>query len=144
VDEGSEGLGAPLSLNAYRYLVKHTKAKVASSTTVGKILAQGSTGYNTDEQDWYTVPCDGLADYPYLVYELDGGKRYTIPPSDYVTRLANTSGSVCYLNVNVWKYGRTKTGDARVILLGKAFLKRHYLVLNFEERTFGLAPLRIE
>jgi hypothetical protein len=144
VDEGSEGLGAPLSLNAYRYLVKHTKAKVASSTIVENILAQGSTGYNTGEQDWYTVPCDGLTDYPDLVYQLDGGKQYTIPPSDYVTRLTNTLGSVCYLNINVWRFGRTKTGNAKVILLGKAFLKRHYLTLNFEERTFGLAPLHTE
>ncbi|KAM5344960.1 hypothetical protein ACJ41O_010822 [Fusarium nematophilum] len=144
VDEGSEGLGAPLSLNGYKYLVKHTGAKPASKATIENILSQGSTGYNTGEQDWYTVPCDGLDRYPDLVYELDGGKQYTIPPSDYVTRLDKMPGSVCYLNVNVWKFGRTKTGDAKVVLLGRAFLKRQYLVLNFEDRTFGLAPLRTE
>ncbi|KAF4967216.1 hypothetical protein FSARC_5195 [Fusarium sarcochroum] len=144
VDEGSEGLGAPLSLNGYKYLVKQTGAKTASNATIEKILSQGSTGYNTEEQNWYTVACDGLNSYPDLVYELDGGEQYTIHPNDYVTRLDNMPGPVCYLNVNVWKYGRTNTGDAKVILLGRAFLKRQYLVLNFEDRTFGLAPLRAE
>ncbi|KAL6924124.1 hypothetical protein ACHAPO_011205 [Fusarium lateritium] len=142
VDEGSEGLGAPLSLNGYKYLVSKTGAKPASTAVIEKILSQGSTGYNTDMQDWYTLSCDDLGKYPDLVYELDGGKKYTIPPKDYVTRLENMPGSVCYLNVNVWKYGRTSAGDAKVVLLGRAFLKRQYLVLDFEDRSFGLAPLR--
>ncbi|KAF4417939.1 fusarin C cluster-peptidase [Fusarium acutatum] len=142
VDEGSEGLGAPLSLNGYKYLVRHIKgAKLASKTIVQNIQQQGSSGYNTANQDWYTVACDGLDEYPNLVYQLDGRKKYTISPGDYVTKLTDMPGSVCYLNVNVWKYGRTENGDARVVLLGKAFLKRKYLVLNFEERSFGLAPL---
>ncbi|UZP45244.1 hypothetical protein NXS19_013056 [Fusarium pseudograminearum] len=144
VDEGSEGLGAPLSLNGYKYLVSKTDAKPASAAVIEKILSQGSTGYNTDQQSWYTVSCDNLHRYPDIVYELDGGKKYTIPPKDYVTRLENMPGSVCYLNVNVWKYGRTSAGDAKVVLLGRAFLKRHYLVLDFEDRTFGLAPLRMK
>ncbi|SCV41999.1 fusarin C cluster-peptidase [Fusarium fujikuroi] len=143
VDEGSEGLGAPLSLNGYKYLVRHIKsAKLASKAIVQNIQQQGSSGYNTANQDWYTVSCDGLDEFPNLVYQLDGRKKYTISPGDYVTKLTDMPGSVCYLNVNVWKYGRTENGDARVVLLGKAFLKRKYLVLNFEERSFGLAPLR--
>ncbi|SCO49342.1 related to fusarin C cluster-peptidase [Fusarium fujikuroi] len=142
VDEGSEGLGAPLSLNGYKYLVRHIKsAKLASKAIVQNIQQQGSSGYNTANQDWYTVSCDGLDEFPNLVYQLDGRKKYTISPGDYVTKLTDMPGSVCYLNVNVWKYGRTENGDARVVLLGKAFLKRKYLVLNFEERSFGLAPL---
>ncbi|KAF5683758.1 fusarin C cluster-peptidase [Fusarium circinatum] len=143
VNEGSEGLGAPLSENGYKRLVEDIpSAKLASNATIEHIRSQGSTGYNTKQQDWYTVDCGGLEHYPDLVYQLDGGKKYTIPPQDYVTMLANMPGSVCYLNINTWKFGRMENGDAKVILLGKAFLKRHYLVLNFEERSFSLAPLR--
>ncbi|KAI8665180.1 Peptidase A1 domain-containing protein [Fusarium sp. Ph1] len=139
LDEGSEGLGAPLSLNAYNWLVDQVRGTLASNDAIQEIHAQGSSGFNTVEQNWYTVSCDDIDSYPQLVYELNGHTNYTVPPQDYVTKLGDTS--TCYLNVNVWKYGRTEDGNAKVALLGLAFLKRLYVVLDFETQSFGLAPL---
>lgn len=142
LDEGSEGLGAPLSLNAYKWLVKQVNGTLASNATVQAIMAQGSSGYNGASQDWYTVPCNSTRSRPTLVYELDGRQNYTIPESDYIIRLESAATPVCYLNVNVWKYGRTSSGDSKVLLLGGAFLKRLYVQLDFENLSFGLAPLK--
>ena len=142
LDEGSEGLGAPLSSNAYKWLVHHVNGSLASNATIHAIATQGSSGYNMAYQDWYTVPCDGTDSYPELVYEMDGRTNYTILPKDYVVELDNPSGRVCYLSINVWKYGRTDSGDAKIILLGGAFLKRLYVVLDFENLSFGFAPLK--
>jgi hypothetical protein len=139
LDEGSEGLGAPLSLNAYNWLVDQVRGTLASNDTIEEIHAQGSSGFNTAEQNWYTVSCDDIDSYPELVYELNGHTNYTVPPQDYVTKLSDSS--TCYLNINLWKYGRTEDGNAKVALLGLAFLKRLYVVLDFETQSFGLAPL---
>lgn len=144
LDEGSEGLGAPLSLKAYRWLVEHVGATLAPGAVVQAIAAQGSSGFNMAHQDWYTVPCNGTGDLPELVYELEGRANYTISPADYVVTLRGnaTQSPVCYLSINVWKYGRVDNGDARVLLLGGAFLKRLYVTLDFEMLTFSLALLR--
>ncbi|RDA87837.1 putative aspartyl protease [Ophiocordyceps camponoti-leonardi (nom. inval.)] len=140
LDEGSEGLGAPLSSKAYAWLTRHVGASPASREEVDAIANQGSSGFNTAMQKWYTVPCGATDEFPELVYELEGKANYTIRPGDYVTRLKG-KGS-CYLNINVWKYGRTEDGDAKVMLLGMMFLKRLYVVLDFERLSFGLAPLK--
>ncbi|PFH59665.1 hypothetical protein XA68_12043 [Ophiocordyceps unilateralis] len=140
LDEGSEGLGAPLSSKAYAWLARHIGASPASDAVVEAIASQGSSGFNTALQEWYTVPCAGTNELPDLVYELEGRENYTIRPKDYVTQLKESK--LCYLNINVWKYGRTEDGDAKVILLGRAFLKRLYVLLDFDSLSFGFAPLR--
>ncbi|KAM4057558.1 eukaryotic aspartyl protease [Hirsutella rhossiliensis] len=144
LDEGSEGLAAPLSLKAYRWLVDQVNGTLAPSTIVQAILAQGSSGFNMAHQDWFTVPCNGTGSFPELVYELEGRANYTISPDDYVVKLnaGATQPPVCYLGINVWKYGRVDNGDARVLLLGGAFLKRLYVILDFERLSFSFAPLR--
>ncbi|PHH78321.1 hypothetical protein CDD80_7076 [Ophiocordyceps camponoti-rufipedis] len=100
LDEGSEGLGAPLSSRAYRWLAQQINAQQASETIVSAIARQGSSGFNTGLQSWYTVPCGETDRLPDLVYELEGRENYTIRPEDYVTRLRESQ--LCYLNVNVW------------------------------------------
>ncbi|RDA92439.1 putative aspartyl protease [Ophiocordyceps camponoti-saundersi (nom. inval.)] len=140
LDEGSEGLGAPLSSKAYAWLTQQVGASPASEEVVDAITRQGSSGFNTALQKWFTVPCGETEDFPELVYELEGRANYTIRPRDYVTRLKEENS--CYLNINVWKYGRTEDGDARVVLLGGMFLKRLYVVLDFDRLSFGFAPLK--
>jgi hypothetical protein len=75
-----------------------------------------------------------------VVYEIDGRVNYTLGPESYVQEISGTGK--CYLNVNSWKYSRTKRGDATVIVLGVAFLKKLYVVLDFEKVSFGFAPLK--
>ncbi|RCI10090.1 putative aspartyl protease [Ophiocordyceps polyrhachis-furcata BCC 54312] len=140
LDEGSEGLGAPLSSRAYAWLTRHVGAMPASKEEVDAISNQGSSGFNTATQKWYTVPCRATDQFPDLIYELEGKANYTVRPRDYVTRLKGRGS--CYLNINVWRYGRTEDGDAKVVLLGIMFLKRLYVMLDFESRSFGLAPLK--
>lgn len=140
LDEGSEGLGASLSLNAYNFLVSQLNGTLASNATVAAITKEGSSGPNTENQDWYLVNCNTTG-YPTLTYELDGRANYTIPPSDYVQDLNDTDQ--CYLNALVWEYGKTADGNAAVAVLGLNFLKRLYVVLDFQQVAFGLAPLKI-
>lgn len=142
LDDGSEGLGAPLSLRAYRWLVARISAVPAPPAVARAIAAQGSSGFDTAHQQWFTVPCGAAAGFPDLVYELDGRANWTIPPEDYVFKLRGfVPGPVCYLGVNVWKHSRVADGDAR-LLLGGAFLRRLYVLLDFERLSFCLAPLR--
>lgn len=141
LDEGSEGLAAPVSLNAYKWLVKRVQGTLADANTVKAIIAQGSSGFNGDSQDWYTVSCDNVSQYPELIYELDGRNNYSIQAQDYVVELKSVPAKTCYLNAGVWKFGRTDSGNAKVLVLGAAFFKRLYVMLDFRTLTFGLAPL---
>lgn len=140
LDEGSEGLGIPLSARAYADLVRRTHAVKAGNDTVAAITSQGTSSPTAEgSQEWYTVDCTHADTFPSVVYEIDGRVNYTLGPESYVQEISGTGK--CYLNVNSWKYSRTKRGDATVIVLGVAFLKKLYVVLDFDKVAFGFAPL---
>ncbi|PYI33525.1 acid protease [Aspergillus indologenus CBS 114.80] len=140
LDDGSEGLGVPVTANQYAALVRRVRGRKADAATRAAIAAQwtsSTTGMAT--QDWYLVDC-AAEGFPELVYELDRRGNYSVAPEDYVQVIYATGE--CYLNAHVWEHSRTETGDATVISVGDGILKGLYVVLDFERNVFGLAPLK--
>ncbi|RAH68507.1 eukaryotic aspartyl protease [Aspergillus aculeatinus CBS 121060] len=140
LDDGSEGLGVPVTARQYAELVRRTGGRKADAATRAAIAAQwtsSTTGMAT--QDWYVVDCatDGR---PELVYEFDRRGNYSVGAQEYVQKIYETGE--CYLNAHVWEHSRTESGDATVISVGDGILKGLYVVLDFERNVFGLAPLK--
>ncbi|OJJ98499.1 hypothetical protein ASPACDRAFT_122297 [Aspergillus aculeatus ATCC 16872] len=140
LDDGSEGLGVPVTASQYVELVRLTGGRKADAPTRAAIAAQwtsSTTGMAT--QDWYLIDCTtkGL---PELVYEFDRRGNYSVGAEEYVQKIEATGE--CYLNAHVWEHSRTETGDATVISVGDGILKGLYVVLDFERNVFGLAPLK--
>lgn len=143
LDEGSEGLGAALSANAYSKLIQMTSAANASSKILSEIGSQGySSSTGAEKQPWYLVDCTKTTNFPSLVYELDGRANYTVGPDQYVQKLDGTNQ--CYLNINQWPYTNTLKGDSEVLLLGMGFLQSLYVIFDFERSEFGLAPIKVQ
>ncbi|PYH81001.1 acid protease [Aspergillus uvarum CBS 121591] len=140
LDDGSEGLGVPVTANQYAELVRLTGGRKADAETRAAIAAQwtsSTTGMST--QEWYVIDC-APGNFPELVYEFDRRGNYSVGPEDYVQEIYATGQ--CYLNAHVWEHSRTETGDATVISVGDGILKGLYVVLDFERNVFGLAPLK--
>ncbi|PWY79687.1 hypothetical protein BO70DRAFT_353399 [Aspergillus heteromorphus CBS 117.55] len=143
LDDNSEGLGVPVSANAYNDFIRLVDARKASPESVAALAAQmTSSPTGAHAQDWYLVDCDAAETLPSLVYELDHRVNYTVRPEAFVQEIYATGE--CYLNLNVWTHSRTESGDATLLSLGLGFLKSLYVILDFETLEFGLAPLRLD
>ncbi|KAI9830141.1 MAG: hypothetical protein M1819_005818 [Sarea resinae] len=138
LDEGSEGVGAPVPSSAYDALVAAANATVAANQSVA---------LNTGNQTYYTVPCAAISTLPTLTYELGAAQNYTIAPAQYVvsvpptTTTTTTDGTAptntCYLNAKTWALGP----DAPAAFFGSTFFGNLYVVFDFEGLRVGLAPL---
>lgn len=118
-DEGSEGYGAPVPLNALASLLITTNA--TESGTGSEVSYQLST-------------VDNLERLPTLTYEFQGKQNYTISPRTYVS----CSGESCTLNIKAWDF----YSNGPMALFGQTFLETLYVILDFESLQVGLAPLK--
>ncbi|KAH8891425.1 acid protease [Thozetella sp. PMI_491] len=73
-----------------------------------------------DPEYWTTIPCNRVPSLPALVFKL-GGEEFVLPPEDYV--LEGINGRDCQ--------------ERGLFMLGSAFLRSYYVVLDRERRNIG-------
>lgn len=118
-DEGSEGYGAPVPLNALADFLLATNATESGPGSAVSYLLPG---------------VDDLDRLPTLTYEFEGKQNYTVSPRTYVS----CSGGNCTLNIKTWDF----YSNGPMALFGQTFFETLYVILDFESLQVGLAPLK--
>ncbi|EKV19723.1 Aspartyl proteinase [Penicillium digitatum] len=118
-DEGSEGNGAPIPLNALPGLLHTTNA----------------TEFGTGPEASYRLSTvENLDRFPTLTYEFQGKQNYTVSPRFYVS----CTNESCTLNIKTWDF----YSNGPMAFFGQTFFAALYVILDFESLQVGLAPLK--